>query len=500
MIKIAFIEISEKINRNWCPNLVYALVKSDLRREKYDCDILRLDKNELFGDSAIQKIFCDLLTKEQYSLIGIQSSVSVYVVEIIRKVLPRAKIVIGGSNSISYLDKESYDFLIHGPARESILKLVYFMNNKTSLNQIPNLFYKKDNLIFHSGLVKEFDIKSELKDFSPDFTRINFGLMKSLKITTANVVSSLGCPYNSSICRNPIYKNIIINANNLKNLDNSAKKIVSTYYNKIGKGCSFCNICADRNFNSLPNYELIPFIVEQIKYLTLRYPNLERIQINDENSFRFIDLLMQELLFSKIKPLELLLAGRADYFLINYNKIGKALEYIKGTKFIINIACIGFENFSQKELNIYNKGISVNQNISALKQLSALEENYPSNFSYKKDRDHGFIFINPWTTLDDLRINLSYIEKYNLVQLMNPNYPILYQLAIYPYTPIYYLAKHEGLLLDIIKLSYSQYGWIIKDKSLKKSICNFYKYFNFYKIKFNNDSLDMQKLILSKLI
>ncbi|MBD3203502.1 hypothetical protein GF327_04360 [Candidatus Woesearchaeota archaeon] len=482
MRKIAFIEIGEDISRNWCPNLIYALVKRDLEKKGHKCDIIRLSKNEIIKKKKLLDEFKKFLKKEKYDLIGIQSSIFVFVSGFIKKSCPNTKILLGGSNSIASVDKKDYDFLIHGPARESILKLVNYLDGKEKLSNIPNLFYKKNRTIFHTSKIKNFDLKIELTPFHPDFDRINFGVMKNNKITTANIVSSLGCPFTNSVRNNPYYKNVKFEIREFKNLDNSALEVVNNYYNKIGNGCSFCNICTDRDFNTLPEKKLIPFLIDQVKYLTENYPSIERIQINDENSFRYIDKFFEEMKSLNIKQIEFLVGGRADYFLINISNIKQALSTIKNTDFVLNIACIGFENFSQKELDIYNKGTTVKQNVKTLEEFKKLKQNLPNNFRYKKDRDHGMILFNPWTTIKDLKTNLHYIKKYEFTELLNPlSFLANYRLAIYPYTPVYFKAKKEKRIIDQKNMfRYGSVNWRFKNSKMDFIYRNLIQYCRSY--------------------
>jgi len=70
----------------------------------------------------------------------------------------------------------------------------------------------------------------------------------------------------------------------------------------------------------------------------------------------------------------------------------------------VNILRIGLENFSPDEQLRYNKGISLQEQKDVIAAINSLKQKYPDNFSTK---EFGYILFNPWTTLNDIKINID---------------------------------------------------------------------------------------------
>ena len=114
--------------------------------------------------------------------------------------------------------------------------------------------------------------------------------------------------------------------------------------------------------------------------------------------------------------------------------------------------CVGFENFSQPELDRLNKGTSVAQNIEAIQLLRRLTTDAPDVFSH----DHsaaGFITFTPWTTPDDLLANLRVFRELDFSRFRSDL--TCARLRLYPEMPLYHAAARDGLLLERMPA-----GWI----------------------------------------
>lgn len=502
MIKIAFIDLIDELNKGWRTDITFGLLKYDLEKKGHFCDIIRLFKNELIKKKQIRKQLESLLKEKEYELVGMSSSTSCYIAGLIRVNLPKAKILLGGTNAIFSIDSQYYDFLITGPARTSVPALVEAIQGNKKINDVANLFFRKGKQISHSNKKIDFDLYRELFPYCPKFEYIALGSSGSYQMEIANIVGSFGCPYSRYIRKNKQYLKVKSVYQTPKNLDRTAKKHFLNEVNIPHKGCSFCNISLDRKCVALEPKKTIKLLLNQIYYLNLNYPSIRRFQINDENPFRYIDNLMFEVVRSGTKASEFLLRGRIDYFINNARRIITALKYLERTKYILNMGCLGFENFSQKELNIYNKGTYKIQNIKALMLLDKLSKDFPYNF--RKGRDHGTILFNPWTTKEDLKENLEYYQKYKISELVSPLYSIVTRLAIYPYTPVYYKALGDGLISGTkCPLRYYRIPWRFKHKETDVIYKKLKLFFNHYKKKLKltyDNKLKLELMILEKLV
>ena len=140
-MKIAFIEVADDININWCPNLFYALAKRDLENSGHKCNILRISKKDILDNPMVRNEFIEHLRNEKYNLAGIQSSIFIYVCDMLKE--KKIKVLIGGSNALASIE-ESFDFLLHGSGRVSVNKLVEHLEGKCKVSDVPNLFFRKN--------------------------------------------------------------------------------------------------------------------------------------------------------------------------------------------------------------------------------------------------------------------------------------------------------------------------------------------------------------------
>lgn len=96
---------------------------------------------------------------------------------------------------------------------------------------------------------------------------------------------------------------------------------------------------------------------------------------------------------------------------------------------------VGIESFLEKDLLIYNKGISVENNINFIKLLRKAHI----------DPSCSFIFINPWSTIDDLIKNIDISHSLLLLAFLPPALNVL---RVEKRTPIYLELLKSNMLLE----------------------------------------------------
>ncbi len=106
---------------------------------------------------------------------------------------------------------------------------------------------------------------------------------------------------------------------------------------------------------------------------------------------------------------------------------------------------MGIENFSQPELDRYNKGIRAETNVAFLEALWGWRERFGDTLDLD-NAAFGFVLFSPWTRMDDLRTNFEGIRRTRFDRLRGK---LLHSRArLYPDTALYYLARRDGLLVD----------------------------------------------------
>lgn len=93
---------------------------------------------------------------------------------------------------------------------------------------------------------------------------------------------------------------------------------------------------------------------------------------------------------------------------------------------------LGVESFNDTELKLYNKGLTLIDNMNCIEFLMKHEVNI----------DIGFINLNPYSTIETLKKNAMYLHKYQFSSL----YHYFSKLMIFRGTTIYAKIEKDGLL------------------------------------------------------
>mgnify|MGYP001610137313 CR=1 FL=1 len=124
----------------------------------------------------------------------------------------------------------------------------------------------------------------------------------------------------------------------------------------------------------------------------------------------------------------------------------RAAELCGDSGWWFTIHLVGFESFSQPQLDLYNKGVTVAEYAEALRQMRALHRQFPAAFRLYAYGASSFILFNPWTTLTDLEATAAFCDDHAVGELAHGL--TLSRLRLYPNLPLYWKARHDGLLID----------------------------------------------------
>lgn len=236
---------------------------------------------------------------------------------------------------------------------------------------------------------------------------------------------SPGCAYSADIRENPHFRDVPF----------PDPKVVL-------KGCSFC---ATGGVPRLPAAETLRSVLAQLDNVLATQPDTARVQINDQNPFPYLVQLVERVGEHAKRPMEILIETRADWLLGALPVMERALQAAERTGHRILLFLMGLENLSQKELDLYNKGVTVAQNERAVLECRRLREKYPKGYSSTRAA-FGFVLYNPWTELRDLALNVESAERIGLGEFRGQITRA--KLRLYPDTALFYKAKHDGLLAE----------------------------------------------------
>jgi len=243
-------------------------------------------------------------------------------------------------------------------------------------------------------------------------------------VRTFSVLGNSGCPFQLDARENPLY---------------AGTRIPDGH----GRGCAFCT--TGNHYDGRPNPETAASVLEQVRYVRAQAPELDLLVLKDQNPFGYLTELIERCEVEQLSGFTLLLETRAEWFLRNAQRFDRALAVARGIGVRIAPFLVGIENFSQAELDRFNKGTTVAANIEFLETLWRWKAEYGDAL----DLSHaafGFILFTPWTTMADLAANLAAIQRTHFDRLRGSI--LLSRVRLYPDTALYYLAERDRLLAD----------------------------------------------------
>ncbi|MEA3442555.1 MAG: hypothetical protein U9R04_03575 [Chloroflexota bacterium] len=304
--------------------------------------------------------------------------------------------------------RDNFSFALQGPAEQ----LIPFLNSQEKKE--PEKIYGA--LFIGNGKCQ----MNEQNRWNADFlAKVNWenlyhldsSGLKPVSISNAQVVQQIGCPYAA--------KEVKVSLDYPTNLKD-------TSFSKKGKisfnlhGCSFCDVARDKGFGgNLP--------LESVLMQITNLPNDAEgrkipFELINEAPLPTLPNLLLTIKQQGINISQLNLVSRADWLVIGEENIRASLNLAKTMEVRIFLSAAGFESFSNSILRNLNKGYSVDTNLSAIKLIRQLKEEFPENWFYSTDEgaSHGFIHPTPWDSAETEREMNSVIFAYGLNQDILP--------------------------------------------------------------------------------
>ena len=459
MFKIAFLQcqIVKEL-----PHMNMPLFVNDIKALGCSFECICASRNKL--NDVIE-----YLKNKKFDLFAVDYTFPIIFLNELKKVFPKSAFVIGGSGFLDTFLKSTIDFAIIGAGRESFLRLAEALKNKTDVCEIPNLFFKtkKNNrtIIDYSGKNLDFDLRRELFPYRPFLQWKYIGFTRRDKVVDPpSIIAEFGCAYRSRKL-NHKYDNLSKGALSRNTFSSKARKrIMGLFEERMRGGCSFCTCTGTHVF--LPVRETVACLMEQVKFLQKKY-GFKSFVIGSENPFRFIEQLIHQMAEEHISIEMLAIRSRVDWVNKNKRTLHTILGLAKKNKFKISLQQLGFESFLQSDLDVYNKGYRVTENHKAAELMRRLKDIAPRNF---QEGGHGFIGINPWITLPELK---KFCGSAGTMQFLLDLFHFGNGLVLYDSClPIYQKLKKDGLLIEH-KTDLDH--WRFKDKNIVPFIKSFYK-------------------------
>lgn len=172
----------------------------------------------------------------------------------------------------------------------------------------------------------------------------------------------------------------------------------------------------------------------------------DRIVVSGAAVFAKIDAFFEEILKRAVPPSQFFFGCRIDEFASRAERIAGLLPALAAQGHSINIFNMGIENFSPAENQRLNKGLDMAVIERAAASLRRLESEFPGTFSFSQWGGFGLILFTPWTTCEDLAINLEKMGSF--VGIDTQGFALTSKLQILTESAIRTLAERDGLLTD----------------------------------------------------
>lgn len=264
-------------------------------------------------------------------------NVSNNVMETIRRIDPNIKIIIGGHHptvGLTHLKEELFDFIVRGEGVVTFPKLLDAIENNKDFSKIQGIAYKKDGVLQYT---EAFELKS-LNDYPMPARHLTSKYRKRYFHAHYKPVTlmrfSYGCPYN----------------------------------------CTFCilwKLCK-RKYISRDN-ELIIKELESIEE--------ENIYVVDDEAFINVDKM--EALADEIERRGI--KKRYHMYVRSDTVANNKRLFEKWARIGLDSVLIGMESVFEKDLEQYNKGITQQTDIEALKILHGNGVEVRANFIVQQD-------------------------------------------------------------------------------------------------------------------
>lgn len=425
---VAILSFHSHSDRSFLDDRELALLSGDLREAGIGNDLVLIvvakEMETERGENELEQKLVDLLAG--YDPIVYERVWSPRLVEGLRRKMPE-KVFVGLRGEHELLDSAPADIFCDGEPRQIVAPLVRWLRGESALPPDQTLFRQRGDGGGSAEWTKPqscVPVPPRDGPYAPNLRPVVVNPEFLPPVRTFSVVGNNGCPYQNDARENPLYAGTQIPA-------------------QFGRGCAFCT--TGNQYEGRPNPETAASVLEQIRYVRANAPELQLLVLKDQNPFGYLTEVVERCEAERLSDFTLLLETRAEWFLRNAKRFDRALAVAGQINVRIAPFLVGIENFSQPELDRFNKGITVATNIEFLESLWRWKDEYGDAL----DLSHaafGFILFSPWTTLQDLEANLQGIRRTRFDQLRGSI--LLARARLYPDTALYYLAERDGLLAD----------------------------------------------------
>lgn len=315
----------------------------------------------------------------------------------IKNKLPNVKIVLGGYLPTYYgkelMEEEiCVDFITRGEGELVTLQLVRALETGGDFKDIKALTYRLNGSV----------IENKGRVFIDDLDGLPFPsreLLSKEHSDFAVIQSSRGCKGRCTFCACP------------------------DFWTDKERNCSFRGRSIDNVVKEIEQ------IVENTGITAFMITD-QSFEDSPDHDFNKVEQFAQAILNKKLK-ITYHISFRATFHKYLNDRM---IQLLKDSG-LVNIF-VGFEAFNTKDLVLYGKMATLNDNLAMLEILQ--NSNIPVGV--------GFINLNPYTDIQSLKLNLSALKKYHICSL----YMISTRIAVFKGTRMYHMLERDNLLVSYV--------------------------------------------------
>jgi hypothetical protein len=161
------------------------------------------------------------------------------------------------------------------------------------------------------------------------------------------------------------------------------------------EGCIFCDVSRDKGYHGSVDRDML---ITQIIGLPEVDGRKIPFELIDEFPIRSLGKLIEDAERHGIKLSQINLVCRVDDINSHASDLPEILSLARSQGTKIMFSSIGFESFSDRLLQYFCKGITVEDIVNCVETLRRLKNQYDGTFLYRRDEgaNHGFIRPTPW--------------------------------------------------------------------------------------------------------
>jgi hypothetical protein len=161
------------------------------------------------------------------------------------------------------------------------------------------------------------------------------------------------------------------------------------------EGCIFCDVSRDKGYHGSVDRDTL---ITQLKGLPEVDGRKIPFELVDEYPIRSLGKLIEEAERYRIKLSQINLVCRVDDINNHASHLVEILSLARSHDIKVMFSSIGFESFSDRLLQYFCKGLTVDDIVQCVETLRRLKERYGRSFLYRRDEgaNHGFIRPTPW--------------------------------------------------------------------------------------------------------